>query len=116
MIIGVVADDRGVEAGPTRGATDHTGASWARKRTLAVGLRLILALAPAALAWVITVALASHYYRPQGWIGVVAWLLQAAVVGTLVVVAAERLSRRALPLVTLFNLSLAFPDRAPSRF
>jgi HD-GYP domain-containing protein (c-di-GMP phosphodiesterase class II) len=46
---------------------------------------------------------------------VVRWLLIAAA-ATVVLVAAERLTRRLAPLATLLALSLTFPDRAPPRF
>jgi putative nucleotidyltransferase with HDIG domain len=44
------------------------------------------------------------------------WILWLLIAGTLVAVATERLVRRMLPLAVLLQLSLAFPDRAPSRF
>ena len=43
------------------------------------------------------------------------WLLIAAA-ATVVLLAAERLTRRLAPLATLLALSLTFPDRAPPRF
>ena len=39
-----------------------------------------------------------------------------AVVSTVVLVAFDKSARRLLPLATLFGLTLAFPDQAPSRF
>lgn len=47
--------------------------------------------------------------------GVVRWVAIAAV-STLVLLAVERQTRRLLPLRALLGLTLAFPDRAPSRF
>src|ERR1700756_1892546 len=41
------------------------------------------------------------------------WLLTAA---TMVLVGAEALARRLLPLAALLKLSLVFPDQTPSRF
>ena len=46
---------------------------------------------------------------------IVRWLL-IAIVSTGVMIVAERFTRRLLPLAALFSLTLAFPDRAPSRF
>jgi HD domain-containing protein len=43
------------------------------------------------------------------------WLL-IAIASTSVMVAFDRLARRLLPLAALLNLTLAFPDQAPSRF
>jgi putative nucleotidyltransferase with HDIG domain len=42
-------------------------------------------------------------------------LLVLGLVSTVVVVLVDRLARRLLPLVTLLDLSMLFPDRAPSR-
>ena len=46
---------------------------------------------------------------------IVRWLL-IATAATVVLFAAERLTRRLAPLATLLALSLTFPDRAPPRF
>ena len=46
---------------------------------------------------------------------IVRWLL-IAIASTGVMIVAERFTRRLLPLAALFSLTLAFPDRAPSRF
>ncbi|NND73576.1 MAG: HD domain-containing protein [Ilumatobacter sp.] len=49
-----------------------------------------------------------------GW-GIIRWLGIAAL-STIVLVAVERQTRRLLPLRALLGMTLAFPDRAPSRF
>ena len=54
--------------------------------------------------------------RPDHWYGVVGWWLGLTLVSTVVLAATERVMRKVLPLVALFNLSLVFPDHAPSRF
>jgi putative nucleotidyltransferase with HDIG domain len=76
---------------------------------------LAVVLLPAAAAVVVVWALGRATPAPSGparilWIG---WLFAA---GTLVALVLERAARRALPLAILLQLSLAFPDRAPSRF
>jgi putative nucleotidyltransferase with HDIG domain len=45
-----------------------------------------------------------------------AWLVAVLALSTLAAYLIERLARRVLPLAVLLQLSLAFPDRAPSRF
>jgi putative nucleotidyltransferase with HDIG domain len=53
---------------------------------------------------------------PAGGLGDrVAQLLLLAAVSTVVLVLVDRVARRALPLVTLLDLSMLFPDHAPSR-
>ncbi len=65
-----------------------------------------------ATAWALTACTPT----PGTWqSAVVRWLLIAAA-SSLVLVAVERYTRRLLPIATLFDLTLAFPDQAPSRF
>ncbi len=52
---------------------------------------------------------------PTFWWGVFRWV-SIAIASTVVLVMVERQTRRLLPLRTLLGLTLAFPDRAPSRF
>ena len=63
------------------------------------------------------VAFASRVvHRPDPWYGVIGWWVGLTLTSTLVLTATERLMRKIMPLVALFNLSLVFPDHAPSRF
>ena len=79
-------------------------------------LRLFVVLAPIAVS-VGFVAVASRVVRrPEQWYGLVCWWVGLTLAATLVLLATERVLRRALPLVALFRLSLVFPDHAPSRF
>ena len=89
---------------------------WAERRGLARLLKVLVLLAPIVVS-VGFVALASRMVaRPDRWFGVVGWWLGLTLVSTVVLAATERLTRKVLPLVALFNLSLIFPDHAPSRF
>ena len=45
-----------------------------------------------------------------------AWWLGLSAGATLVMIGADKVARRALPLAALLKLSLVFPDEAPSRF
>jgi HD-GYP domain-containing protein (c-di-GMP phosphodiesterase class II) len=100
---------------PTSGATEPT-ASWSRSPIAARGLRAVAYLLPVVTAWLAVRATSDLYYRPDGWAGLAAWLVQAITVSVIVSSVVDRLSRRLLPLAVLMNLSLAFPDQAPSRF
>jgi len=89
-----------------------------RWRRRAVGATLLRAavlagpvLASFGAAWALRPAL-----PPAGSLaGRAGHLLVLLTVSTLVLLVVDRLARRALPLVTLLNLSMLFPDRAPSR-
>jgi len=75
----------------------------------------VAALVPAACAALAATILGHLVHAPQGparvWWAL--WLLGSAM---LVALAVERAARRVLPLAVLLQLSLAFPDHAPSRF
>ena len=43
-------------------------------------------------------------------------MAQAALIGTVVSILVDRMTRRLPPLAGLFGMSLSFPDQAPSRF
>ncbi len=103
-------------SGPTTGATEQQDTTWAQHRVLAGAVRVGVAVAPAFITWWVTGAVGPRLYRPPGILGLVAWLIQLAFVGAVVVALTGRVTRRLLPLATLLNVSLAFPDQVPSRF
>jgi HD domain-containing protein len=94
--------------GPTR--------SWERRPWLAMSLRVLVFLLPVLLAVGASILVGHLLPKPTQWWHTVFWW--AAVVGgtVLVLVGADHLCRRALPLAALYELSLLFPDRAPKRF
>jgi len=53
---------------------------------------------------------------PSGDLGFVAWWLALSAGGSAVMFLVDRIARRLLPLAALLQLSLVFPDQAPSRF
>ncbi|HEX7168337.1 MAG TPA: HD domain-containing phosphohydrolase [Acidimicrobiales bacterium] len=73
-------------------------------------------IVPIAASVAAGVAITRIVERPSGSGARALWLLLVLATAMLVLVAAERLARRLLPLAALLELSLAFPDRTPSRF
>lgn len=100
---------------PTRGATEPVR-SWSRAPAVARALRVATHVLPVLTAWLAVRGTSHWYLRPGGPLGLVAWLVQAIAVSVAVSTAVDHLARRLLPLAALLNLSLAFPDEAPSRF
>lgn len=100
---------------PTRGATEPER-SWSRAPAAARALRVATRLLPVVTAWLAVRGTSHWYLRPEGSLGLVAWLAQAVAVSVVVSTVVDHLARRLLPLAALLNLSLAFPDEAPSRF
>ena len=88
---------------------------WIARPRLAFGVRAVSLAAPLLAGAGAGFAVATAVARPSGP-AFLAWL--AALLGTscLAVAIVERWAKRLLPLATLLNLSLAFPDRVPSRF
>jgi hypothetical protein len=82
---------------------------------MAALVRLCVLVVPIAAGVASGVLLARTIPRASGILGI-AWIGLVLLGSLLAVNVVERLGRRLLPLATLLNLSLAFPDRAPSRF
>jgi putative nucleotidyltransferase with HDIG domain len=94
------------ESAPTR---------WQRRSAGARALRTTVVCAPVAgsvgAAWAV-----HRVLPPVAGLADRAWHLAVLMaVSTVALVLVDRLSRRLLPLVTLLDLSMLFPDRAPSR-
>src|SRR5207247_1611286 len=91
------------------------GGRWRARPLLSLSLRAVAAVVPAACAALAATILGHLVHAPEGparvWWAL--WLLGSAM---LVALAVERVARRLLPLAVLLQLSLAFPDHAPSRF
>jgi putative nucleotidyltransferase with HDIG domain len=88
---------------------------WESRSAWATSLRLTVLVGPVvasvAAAWGCRLLLPS----PTGVAGHLAVLVALLVVSTLTLVLVDRLGRRLLPVVTLLDLSMLFPDQAPSR-
>lgn len=95
---------------------EQGGDRWVARKGTALALKAVVLVGPAALAVGVS-ALASHLITAPSTIGPkLVWLAALAATSTALLVVADRQLRRLLPLAALLRLSLAFPDRAPSRF
>lgn len=101
--------------GPSENQRLDTDPRWAGRPFLAALVRSVVLLVPLACGVAAGVVLSRSMPRPSG-VALVGWVLAVLGISTLVVTLVERVARRLLPLATLLNLSLAFPDQAPSRF
>ena len=102
--------------GPTQGASEGAADEWRASRTISITIRILAFVVPFAVAWFTVAGLSNLFLRPVGGLGVVVWLIQAILTGLAVSMSTDRFTKRALPLASLFNMTLVFPDRAPSRF
>lgn len=87
---------------------------WAARPVLGAGLRLLALLGPVAVGLVVALLVARLLPPPDGVARLSWWALVLGTSGASVF-ATDRLARRLLPLALLLELSLIFPDRAPSR-
>ncbi len=103
-------------SGPTQRAPGYETKAWVASPILAWTVRVSIVALPVLVAWMTVRVLSESFYRPEGACGLVLWILQAFIVGSLVSLLTERFTRRFLPLAALLNMSLVFPDESPSRF
>lgn len=88
---------------------------WKRRPWLSWVIRFTVFLVPVLAAAGVAVLAGRAFPSPETFPGILVWWLGliAIVVGVLVLI--DRLVGRMLPLAALMRLTLAFPDRAPSR-
>ena len=101
-------------SGPTR-ATPSGPTRWQGRPLPAAALRVAIVIVPIAASIASSVGLARVLPGPRTTLGTVGWWVLLLAVSTLVVMAAERVMRKALPLAALLKVTMVFPDRAPSR-
>jgi HD domain len=97
------------------GSTTHDERRWRPRPLVSFALRFVSVLVPAAAGAAAAYAFVSAVPIWSG-VAVVPWILALASASTIAAGFAERIGKRILPLAMLFQLSLVFPDRAPSRF
>jgi hypothetical protein len=71
---------------------------------------------PVSLSIVAATITAHLLPRPQTTGGLLGWWVAVLVVPSVVLLATDRLARRAMPLAVLLKMTMVFPDRAPKRF
>ena len=89
---------------------------WRRRPLAAFLIIVVVRLLPIAASFASGVVLGNITGRPTGLLPSVLWLLGLLVVSTIVLVVADRVASRALPLASLLKLSMLVPDHTPSRF
>lgn len=87
-----------------------------KSRPWAAGLiRVLVMVGPAIVGFAVAWMLAGALPSPDGVGETLGWLALLIAVTLVAVILAQRVARRFLPLSWLLTLTLAFPDRAPSR-
>jgi hypothetical protein len=88
---------------------------WRSRPLLSFAIRAFAFLIPVAAGVAASIGIAMAVPAPRG-APLLAWWLALLLACTVVSAVVERAARRFLPLAVLLRLTLAFPDRAPSRF
>ena len=105
-------------SGPTTATSSSSTTAWQPRPLFAYALKFGLAVAPFIAGWIAIRLTRSFWFGTEltGVIGLVVFLLQAIVVSVAVASVVVRFLRHWTPLIALYEMSLVFPDHAPSRF
>ena len=113
--MGVTPDmKRPVEVVSTRSTSVET--TWRPHPIAARALRIAVVLTPVAASVGVVFLLNRALPPPRSWESFVALAVADVAAGLTVLLVANKVAMRVLPLATLLSLSLAFPDQAPKRF
>src|ERR1022692_2648249 len=96
-------------------AEDGKGDRWLGRPVLSALVSLSVFITPIALSIVAATITAHLLPRPRTTGSLVGWWIVVLAVPTVVLLATDRLARRALPLAVLLKMTMVFPDRAPKR-
>ncbi len=111
-----------VDRAPTKGGSSRTSAaeleerSWAARPWAARAIRTAVVLVPLGFSLAVNRVLLHFVGRPSGSFPMILWIGMILVVSFVVYEAGHRAMSRLLPLAALMNMTLVFPDQAPSRF
>ena len=108
--------DPGSSPWPAAGDEAPPSQRWCRRPVLSALVRFLVVMASMAASTLAAIVASRLLPAPSGGTMLVAWWLGILAVAILVLLAVDSVARRLLPLATLLNLSLAFPDQAPDRF
>ena len=103
--------------GPTHGAEQRADSSarWSARPRLALVTRFVLLAAPIVASILFTLYLGRNFPPERLGMGRWTWTAGVFVLANVLLYVLGRIARRLTPLVGLLQLSLVFPDQAPSR-
>lgn len=91
------------------------GGRWVARPFVAGLIRVLVVVVPAVAGALASWEVSRIWEQPEGFWPTVGWFLTLVAVAVAVVLVVQRFARRFLPLAWLFSITLAFPDRTPSR-
>ena len=97
-------------------SSPQVGGRWQSHRIAGFLVRIIAFAVPLLVGLLAARLVGSVLGSPEGVLQIVGWWTTVVASAAVASHFADRLSRKLLPLSVLLNLSLAFPDKTPSRF
>jgi putative nucleotidyltransferase with HDIG domain len=91
------------------------GGRWVARPFVAGLIRVLVVVVPAVAGALASWQVSRIWEQPEEFWPTVGWFLTLVAVAVAVVLVVQRFARRFLPLAWLFSMTLAFPDRTPSR-
>jgi len=91
------------------------GGGWVARPILAGLIRVLVVVVPAVAGALASWEVSRIWEQPSEFWPTVGWFVTLVAVAVAVVLVVQRFARRFLPLAWLFSLTMAFPDRTPSR-
>lgn len=91
------------------------GDRWVARPVLAGLIRVLVVLVPAVAGALASWEMSRIWTEPSGFGPTLLWFLTLVAVAVAVVLVVQRAARQFLPLAWLFTLTMAFPDKTPSR-
>jgi putative nucleotidyltransferase with HDIG domain len=91
------------------------GGRWVARPFVAGLIRVLVVVVPAVAGALASWQVSRMWEQPEEFWPTVGWFLALVAVAVAVVLVVQRFARRFLPLAWLFSLTMAFPDRTPSR-
>ena len=88
--------------------------TWVAHRGAAIVLRTIIFLIPVVLSVLGTAIISRALPPPSSTAVLILWWVLLSIAATSILYMTDKVARQLLPLHALLNLSLIFPDRAPS--
>lgn len=98
------------------GDAKGTTTGWERRPIVGWSIRVTLVVLPFIAGWIAIRLTKASFIEPAGLPRLLSWIVQAIVISVTASFATTRALRWLTPLPALFNMTLVFPDHAPSRF
>ena len=102
--------------GPTQTAVAGAANEWSPRPVVAGATRMAIFIFPYVVGFISAVVVSRVFPASRLDLHPVTWFLGVAAISTLLMIPADQMVRRLVPMTSLLTVALGFPDAAPSRF